>query len=396
MIAALAAAAAALLHYAGAVKSTPLGAASPVDVTALALALSLALVPLALVGRRLAVAPSLALPLAGCGGLWLWWVLAAAWSPWAAGAADRLPEIALVGPAMLLLGLAVGAEPGLLRRFGLAVIAVGVFVAASLARGLAGDEVVLGGEIGADPTRVRVAYQVAGLAVGTAAAVAGVRAAMAATWPARLAWFGVAAALLLAALLPGGRAAFAAAALSLALAPALLLALSARPGLALSWLAGSAAVAAVAVLLLLADPGRAEGLATLERLLRGPAGGPEARGLLWAEAWRLSGWAGLGPGGFPPAAGLGQDRGMHPHNHAIEALVEGGVVGLLLWLLAFGGGAALFLARAGRVAPWRAATVLALVLPMALTAMVSTDLGNRMAWLSLGLVMSLALESRHG
>jgi O-antigen ligase len=197
---------------------------------------------------------------------------------------------------------------------------------------------------------------------------------------------------MLATLLPGGRAAFAAAALSLAFAPALLLALSGRADLALLWLLGGAAVAGAAMLLVLADPSRAEGLATLERLLRDPGDVPEARELLWAEAWRHAGWLGLGPGGFPPAAGVGQDRGMHPHNHAMEALVEGGVVGLALWLLAFGGGAAVFLARAGRVAPWRAATVLALVLPMAVTAMVSTDLGNRMAWLSLGLAMSLALE----
>ncbi len=247
--------------------------------------------------------------------------------------------------------------------------------------------------MGADPARVRVAYQVAGLAVGTAAGVAGVRAAMARQWPARLGWLCAAGALMLATLLPGGRAAFAAAALTLALAPALALALSARAGLALAWLLGGAAVAGAALLLVITDPSRAEGLATIERLLREPGGPPEARGLLWAEAWRLSGWLGLGPGGFPPAAGLGQDRGLHPHNHAIEALVEGGIVGLFLWCLAFGGGAAVFLARAGRVAPWRAAMVFALVLPMALTAMVSTDLGNRMAWLSLGLAMSLAVEA---
>ncbi len=396
MIPGLAAFSAALLQHAGAVKSTPLGAASPVDVTALALALSLVLVPLSLVGRRFALAPSLALPLAGCGALWLWWVLAAVWSPWAAGAAERLPEVALAGPVMLLLGLAIGAEPAVLRRFGVAVVAVGAFVAASLTWGLANDAVVLGGEVGADPSRLRVAYQVAGLAVGTAAGVAGVRAATARGWVARLAWLGVAAALLLAALLPGGRAAFGAAALSLALAPALLLALSGRARLAAAWLLAAGAVAGAALLLVLADPGRAEGLATLERLRRGAGEGPEARHLLWAEAWRHAGWLGLGPGGFPPAAGVGQDRGMHPHNHALEALVEGGVVGLALWLLAFGGGAAVFLARAGRVAPWRAATVLALVLPVAITAMVSTDLGNRMAWLSLGLAMSLALEPLDG
>ena len=40
--------------------------------------------------------------------------------------------------------------------------------------------------------------------------------------------------------------------------------------------------------------------------------------------------------------------------------------------------------------------VAALTLPMALTIMVSTDLGNRMAWLALGLALSLRIEARDG
>ena len=102
--------------------------------------------------------------------------------------------------------------------------------------------------------------------------------------------------------------------------------------------------------------------------------------------------AGLGPGGFPPAIGVGQDRGLHPHNHAIEALVEGGAVGLLLWCAAFGGALIFALARLPRVAPERAAMIVALTLPIVMTAMVSTDLGNRMVWFALGLALSLEVE----
>jgi cell division protein FtsW (lipid II flippase) len=46
------------------------------------------------------------------------------------------------------------------------------------------------------------------------------------------------------------------------------------------------------------------------------------------------------------------------------------------------------------VAPGRAARIAALTLPVALTAMVSTDLGNRMVWFGLGLLLSLAVEAR--
>jgi cell division protein FtsW (lipid II flippase) len=47
-----------------------------------------------------------------------------------------------------------------------------------------------------------------------------------------------------------------------------------------------------------------------------------------------------------------------------------------------------------RVAPRRAAEIAAMVLPVALTIMVSTDLGNRMAWFALGLALSLGVASR--
>jgi cell division protein FtsW (lipid II flippase) len=53
----------------------------------------------------------------------------------------------------------------------------------------------------------------------------------------------------------------------------------------------------------------------------------------------------------------------------------------------------LALRQARRVAPGRAARVAALTLPVALTVMVSTDLGNRMAWFALGLLLSLAVEA---
>jgi hypothetical protein len=46
------------------------------------------------------------------------------------------------------------------------------------------------------------------------------------------------------------------------------------------------------------------------------------------------------------------------------------------------------------VAPGRAARIAALTLPLGLTAMVSTDLGNRMVWFGLGLLLSLGVEAR--
>ena len=79
---------------------------------------------------------------------------------------------------------------------------------------------------------------------------------------------------------------------------------------------------------------------TLERLAGDPAGF-EARTQLWGAALAWGGEAapfGLGTGAFTLAAGFGERRGLHPHNHALEALAEAGLPGLLLWLGAFGGG----------------------------------------------------------
>jgi len=384
---------AATLHFAGALKSTPAVAALPFDITLLSGLALLGLLPLLAVGRHWRLSAGLGLPLAGCGFLWLWWVLAAAWSPWGNGASERLRDIVLIGPVMLLAGLLVGAEPTARRVFGMAVILLGSFVAASVAWGLVMDAVVLGGRVGADPTRVRVQYQVAGLAIACAAGLVALRA-TAANGAARWLWLGLLMALGAGVLLPGGRAAFIGLALTVALAPALRFVLERRIAPALGWLVLVAlgGLGGLAALLML--PGQAESLATLERLLRPDGGAASAREILWAEAWRLGGWAGLGPGGFPPAIGVGQDRGLHPHNHALEALVEGGAVGLLLWLASFGGAVAFVIARLPRVAPERAAMIMALTLPIALTAMVSTDLGNRMVWFALGLALSLGVEAR--
>jgi O-antigen ligase len=393
LFAVLAGLAGAVLHFAGALKSTPAVAALPFDITLLALIGLLGLLPLLLLGRPWLVSRTLGPPLAACGLLWAWWVIAAAWSPWSEGVADRLPEIVLAGPLMLAFGLLVGADSAARRAFAAAVIWLGVFVAVSIAWGLATDAVVLGGEVGADPSRVRVQYQVAGLAIACAAGLVGLRVTAARGAP-MLLWGALLLGLAGGVLLPGGRAALLELGAVVALAPALRWLLQGRVAPALGWIALVAAGGAAGLSLLLLDPGRAEELATLERLFRADGGQDSAREILWTEAWRLAGIAGLGPGGFPPAVGVGQDRGLHPHNHAIEALVEGGAVGLLLWLAAFGGAALLAVARLPRVAPDRAAQILAMTLPIAMTAMVSTDLGNRMVWFALGLALSLGLEAR--
>jgi O-antigen ligase len=251
-------------------------------------------------------------------------------------------------------------------------------------------------QLGGDPRPgvVRVQYQLVGLLLASASALAAVSALEArGAW--RLSWLGLAAVLAAAALLPGGRAGLIGLGAGLLAAPAAWLWAAGRRGAALGLgLAGGAGLVG-AVALLLADPALAEGFRTLERLLNNGLDA-SARPALWAAALALAGEAmpwGLGTGGFTVAAGFGEWRGLYPHNHAIEALAEGGLPGLSLWLLAFGGGAVVLAGHLSRLPPGRAARLVALTLPMAVAALVSTDLGNRMVWFALGLALSAALTS---
>jgi O-antigen ligase len=392
-VALLAGVAGAVLQFAGALKAVGPLARLPMDLTVLALLAVLAALLLLLATREVVFSSWLGPPLLAAGALWLWWALAATWSPWPAAAAERLRDILLLGPLMLAAGLLLGADPRARAAFMATTICIGALVGLAVAEGLWSGSLVLGGEVGRDPTRLRVAYQIAGLAIACAGGLVALRFTQAAG-AARAGWGAVLLALGALALLPGGRAAFLALLASVAVGPALLFALQRRMGAAALWLGVVALAGGVALGAMMALPALSDQLATLERLLRPRAGLDGAREILWAEAWRLGGWAGLGPGGFPPAIGAGLDRGLHPHNHALEALVEGGAVGLLLWGLAFLGATALAAVRAFAVAPWRAAEVFAICMPVALSAMVSTDLGNRMMWFTLGLALSLGAGTR--
>lgn len=388
---------AAIVHYAGALKSVPGLAALPFDLTlagVLALAPCLALL---LAGRAWRIHKRIALPLLGCGALWLWLVLAGVWSGSATVLAAKLPELVMMGPAMLAAGMMVAGDAPTLRRCALAALVIGLVVGATVAWGLATGGVVLGGRVGASPDQLRVQYQIAGLAIASAAGIAAV-CAVESRGVARLAWLLLLALLTASALLPGGRVALLALGVTVAAAPMVALWRGGKPRAALLWPVALFAGASVAALALALDPTIGAGLRTLERLTGGgDLGEASARLPLWRAALAWAGEAapfGLGTGGFTIAAGFGERRGLYPHNHALEALAEGGLPGLGFWLLAFLGGGIAAIAGGARAEAGRAARVAALALPMALTVMVSTDLGNRMAWFALGLALGLGITAR--
>lgn len=381
---------AAVLQFAGALKTTTPLAALPFDLTIAAAMGLCGLLPLMLAGGGWRVGRGLAWPLLGAAGLWLWWVVAAAWSVNADAAIAKLLPMVLVGPVMLAAGVLIGADQASRGAMAGGVMLIGVFVGAAVAWGVATDGVVLGGAVGADPSRTRVQYQLAGLAVASAAGLVATRL-VASRGVAIPVLAAVLLGLVAASLIPGGRAAMLATGGVVYLMPATSLWLRGRRGLAIAWLGAATLAGLLGVAWLLSDPDRAEGMRGIARAFGDPADGPEERRAMWAAALRMVDGAGIGPGGYPQAAGFGADPGMHPHNHALEALTEAGLPGLLLWLLAFGGAALFALTRLPLVEPGRAAVIGALVLPMAITVMVSTDLTNRMAWFAMGLALSLGV-----
>ena len=391
-VALLAGMAAGLLQFAGGLKTaTPL-AALPVDLTLAAATMLLPGLALLAGTRRWRVEPVIALPLAAALLLPLWLVVAGSWSASRDVAAAKLADLVLAAPVMLLAGLLVGAEPVARRMLAAVSLLGGLVPAASYALG-ASDGSLLRGGLEGEATRAN--YQIAGLGMAVAAGLAAVRAAEAPLAVAPL-WLALVAALALAALLPGGRMALLALGFGVALAPALRLGLSGRGGRAVLWLCAAVALAFGLLAALALQPERAEGLRTLERLT-GEAGGLEVRIGLWSAALDWAGEAaplGLGTGGFSIAAGFGERRGLYPHNHALEALAEGGLPGFALWLLAFGGGLLVALLRLRWAEPAAAARIAAMVLPVAMATMVSSDLGNRMAWFALGLALSLGVAAQ--
>ncbi len=384
----------AAMHFGGALKSAPLLSSLPFDVTVMAGAIAIPALALLASGRRWRLSRSVAMPLAAAAGLWLWFTLAGLWSTSGAVLSAKLPEMVILGPAMLLAGVVVGGDSRALAAFARATLAIGVLVGAAVAWGLAFGDVVLGGALAVRPDATRVQYQITGLAIASAAALAALAAARAGGWR-RLAWLGLAAGLALAALLPGGRAGLLGLALAAGLAPCVWFWAGHRPRAALGWVVLSLVGAALGLSLLFLDPERAVGFRTLERLTQGGLEA-SARPWLWSAALH---WAdetlpfGLGTAGFPIAAGFGEWRGRYPHNHVLEALAEGGLPGLVLWLGCFGGAVLVAAARLPRVTPLRAATVAALAVPVAVSVLVSTDLGNRMAWLAVGLLIGLGVDS---
>lgn len=379
-----------MLIFTGVLKSLPGVAALPVDITPLLLGLCLLHLAWALVSRHLvlpAAVPALFGLQAGFA------VLAIATSGLGQGreiVPDKLRDVVLVAPVMMALGVAVATDRQAFRRFLLAAKVLGPlmggFIAFAFAFGLVNVVVQFGGR-GSVATQ-RVQYQLANLLIALAASAYSVAALNSrGTW--RLFNLGMTALLAFAALIPGGRSGFIGLCLAVVLAPflALLHAGRLRAAILLAAFMGVGVVLGVAALFASAE--FTTGLRTVERFTQGGIGESSARLPLWRAAFDLiegNGFFGLGFGAYTPSAGWGVNRDLFPHNLFIEAMVELGLPGLVLFLaiLATAGLGWLSGRHAVDAEQWAASAAFGLIILILIS--VSTDLGNPLMWFCLGLL----------
>ena len=120
----------------------------------------------------------------------------------------------------------------------------------------------------------------------------------------------------------------------------------------------------------------------------------DIRALLWSMAASNASIFGLGTASFGPNMGLGDVRRWYPHNLVLEAFVELGVPGLILFcMLLFTAASSLYLCRK-LISDEHLSILAGFTFICGAQIFTSTDLGNRMAWFWLGLLSGTSCRTR--
>ena len=386
-----------LLLFVGVLKSLPGVARAPIDITPVLFGLTALHLAFALACRRYVLAPAVPVLFGLHAALALLAVLSAGVSQGREIFPDKLRDLVLVAPAMLTIGVAVAADPRAFRRFLLAAKVIGplmgAFIAAAFSLGLV-DVVIQFGGRGSVATQ-RVQYQITNLLLALAASSYAV-AVLRTRGVLRLANVAMAMLVAIAALIPGGRAGFVGLVLATILAPCLVLWHRGQRARAAGVLLLLAGLGTMAVAVLLASSQLASGLRTVERFTQGGIGESSARLPLWRAAFALiaqNGPFGVGFGAYTPSAGWGTARGLYPHNVFIEALVELGLAGFVLYvgIWATAGLGWLAAGRRAGAEQWAASAALGLIMLIMIS--VSTNLGNPLPWFALGVLAGSGVGS---
>lgn len=386
-----------LLLFVGVLKSLPGVARAPVDITPVLFAITLVHLAFAFASRKFLLPAAVAVLFALQGGLALLAILSSGASQGREIFPDKLRDVVLVAPVMMAIGVAVAADARAFRRFLLAAKifgpAMAAFIVAAFSLGLVDVVIQFGGH--GNVATQRVQYQLTNLLIALAAS-SYAAAAMRSGGVLRLCNAGMAVLMAFAALIPGGRSGFIGLCLATLLAPCLVLWHRGQRRRAFAVAAVLVGLGTVVIAALFASAELAGGLRTVERFTQGGIGESSARLPLWRAAFALiegNGPLGVGFGAYTPSAGWGTARDLYPHNLFIEALVELGLPGLLLyagiWASAWVG----WLAARRRAGTEQWATSAAIGVIFLILVSVSTDLGNPLPWFALGLLAASGAAS---
>lgn len=385
---------AAVLHFSGAIKSLPGIVSLPFNFTP----------PLFLTMTLLAIycllQPDYRIRLSAVVYLLLqivfvqWMLYSSLWSNAQNTLTTKLLDLVVMAPLTTLIAFAVSGHSLSFRAFSDMVVVIGILVALWLLFGLSQNLLVLGGP--GDLGVLRVQYQITGLAITTAANIIFSQTAL--NWPCR--WLNrsfIFILLLVGCIISGGRAALIAFILSC------LVTLSVAFGIRRKKLCFRVSYFLISLLvgIILSDNFFHVFSMKNHRIVIFFSDivtnlTSNVRISLWSIGIRRSSLIGFGLGGFSPTVGLGDVRRWHSHNLFFESKFEGGFLGFCFFFLLSFFAFALMIMNRQCISVDQFIISIGFFFIFLLQSFTSTDLGNRMAWMWLGLCGGSSIANPRG
>lgn len=381
----------AILHFSGAVKGLPLPSFLRFNFTPPLLVFVFVLSSLRLFRGDLRMSGAASFYLTVLLLLATWLIIAAAWTAAGEPVHQKLLEITLISPLTCIIGYTIGADHLCFRKFSATVIVIGTLVAIWIPLGTSLKWAVLGGPITLDD--IRIQYQISGLAIAAATLFTLINASF---LKHKFSFFSFFLLLLLVQglFLSGAKAAMLAFILSTVVITTIICIVT-QTFRSIVWICLLLSLSASGQTIWhFLEPSSFSGLARFYPFIFdfNNIESFHIRAILWRIAISKASFFGLGPSGFSLAAGLGELRRWHPHNLLFESLIEGGVFGFLLFLLLIIFPFISLLYNRLRLSAAEFLSLLGLGVIGIIQLSTSTDLGNRMVWMWLSLLVGPSIR----
>ena len=380
---------AAMMHFAGALKSVIFLRDFPIDVTIVSFALCLVILALRfqIFIKNVSISASfyfLCLSLFCC-----YFLILATWTNMQSAGYQKLFDIIVLAPLITILAVSVGSNANAFDGFCKAVVIISIFVfIASLGTLLLGYAKI-GGSI--DNNTVRIQYQLVGLLFASGAVISA--SSFANEFPKKaVRHISVFFVFLLGNFFTGGRASLAAALVGTLLSIVVLTVIQSQYRLKIYFLLVLVSSMCALSLLVFSHIFGIDFFG-LRRVIE--KGGIDfgVRAALWEIALSKASVSGIGVAAFAAVAGLGDLRKWYVHHLWLESLVEGGIFGFVVFSLMIVTAICSFV-QGFRIIPVKQYAIVGGFMVIGFVQMfTSTDLGNRMGWFWLGLLTGFSCRN---